>query len=487
MPSAGAPKSEPPDDPPEPSKDPTKPPKHPPKPPEVRAKPSYHPNPERGSDVPVIFRPFVPPQYRPMSGPDAVDRLPGISDAAGDAARGIVDDFIKESGINGSGSIEVYANPEKGGGVNLLMFSGGADSVSGNVLPDAKGEGESGYSHEAEKSLGKSTTSDSHSHEHGESGEHATDGVPPPEAGLGIDASKDFSALTANIQFYQIGPHGEYAGRTIEAQIDHADLTAFAGLKAGKESAKMGVEFGLGAAVGRIEFRDITATAPIPLLGNWRITASFDREVDVGGLGVGGGAGVFREGKRTTVGVSGKAYAGPFGGGAGFGIGGEPPPPPPPSNTDAPRLSGILRAAKLTYDAANAIAKRALDAVVRVISHPATKETAPVPQTHHRWPKLQRPKETKKRPPSVFPPPPEPPHPDGAVVGDDPPPDGAGGSTSGAGPPPPSGPPPAVPVGGVSFDAAVTERSFKPPNVAERLALDETKRRILKQAEEQRK
>jgi hypothetical protein len=476
MPSADAPRTEPPDDHPEP-------PKHPLKRPEVTPGP---PTPEPDSAVPLVFRPFVPPQYRPMSAPDAIRHLPGITDAAGATARGIVDDFIKESGTNASGHTEAYTSSEKGGGVNLLMFSGGADSLSGNVLPNATGKGESGYSHEAEKTLGKSTPNDSHPHEHGESGKRATHGVPPPEAGLGVNASEDFAALTASIQFYHIWPDGRYTGRTVEAQIDHADFTVFAGATAGKESAKMGVEFGLGAAVGRVEIRDVMATAPIPLLGNWRITAEFDREADVGAVGLGGKGGVFRDGRRTTVGVSGKAYAGPVGGGLGFGIGGEAPPLPPPSAAAPPRLSGIIRAANLIYDAAIAIAKQAINAVARVFLQPPKKEAAPVPQTHHHLREPQRPNEAKKRPPSAFSPPFEPPRPDGAAFSDDVPSD-EGGSTSGGGPQLPPGPPPAVPLGGVSFDAPVTARSFRRPNAAKKRALEETKRRILKHAEEQKK
>jgi hypothetical protein len=76
------------------------------------------PNADRVSDIPLGFRQFVPPQYRPITAPDAIGNLPGISDAARNAARGIVEDFVKESGINASGGIEIYANPEENGGVN---------------------------------------------------------------------------------------------------------------------------------------------------------------------------------------------------------------------------------------------------------------------------------------------------------------------------------------------------------------------------------
>lgn len=434
MPSAGAPKTEPPDDPPEPPKHPLKPPEDPRKPPKDPPDPPRHPPkpPERPSNHPDDPpEPPDPPKSKPpqFSGPGAApppDKLNLENSSSGSQDSG-------RSGESLPAPAEAFSEPFK----DLTNFKD-TQHRAGNAFTYTEALGRfmkgGGAKVLAFLFLSKDSTRS----------ETLLARVTIRAIGKGlIKGLEDFAPVNAAIEFIdvfrknRIGSASFYqnygmAGlAVIGGMVGVAAIEAwpwlgawavsalgFLGISAAVSWVVVPIAAGiLGVAVFRLAGSVINRlTQPGSWFYHWYPGSFLDRAVSssyggatlgaIGGvlvgaaLDVGVALGVLEFGFLGSLGLTGIAV---------FFL--------------PPLLFGLAGAG--VFQLATWIYSRHFGGQVTAAKSAQTGSAtrpAPVPQIPVRVPKPQRPDEIKKRPPSVFSLPFEPPRPDGAALGDDAPP-----------------------------------------------------------------
>src|SRR5258708_7861425 len=98
------------------------------------------PNSDRDKDDRPVPRPSRPLNYRHLNGPNDIDNLPGVTDAAKDRAREEIEKFARESEASTSSGKIILASPDGDGGIILCVGSVSTWNVSDDKKVGAKGE-----------------------------------------------------------------------------------------------------------------------------------------------------------------------------------------------------------------------------------------------------------------------------------------------------------------------------------------------------------